>query len=133
MKFFTLLFALFALSASACMSGETPANTTEPVVESEMKEETPKSKKMDLLVRVTCQDYDGWKANAFDPDAPRRAEICDESRTVVSKVSNTEALVMMFDVDMDAMFMFMEDPEMKKLMEQAGVTHEVFSFEPLKH
>ena len=48
--------------------------------------------------------YDAWKAT-FDAEASRRANVCDESRTVVSKIDDMTALVMMFNVDIERVSM----------------------------
>ena len=47
---------------------------------------------------MSCDNFDDWKKEFNRYDA--RANVCDESRTTVGKVDDKNAIVMMYDVDM---------------------------------
>ena len=53
---------------------------------------------MNIVVKVSCNSFDDWKKEFDGHDA--RANVCDESRTTVGKVDDKNAIVMMYDVDM---------------------------------
>ena len=54
---------------------------------------------MNIVVKVSCDSFDDWKKEFDGHDA--RANVCDESRTTVGKVDDKNAIVMMYDVDME--------------------------------
>ena len=60
---------------------------------------------MNVLLKVSMNNYNEWKS-AFDGHG-ERAQVCDESKTTVAKVSDNQAIVMLYDVDM---------PKMQELM-----------------
>ena len=53
---------------------------------------------MNVLIKGRCNNYDSWR-EVFDGHKAR-AEVCDESRTLVGKVDDNHFIVMLFDVDM---------------------------------
>ena len=54
----------------------------------------------DLVAYIPLKkNYDSWRV-LFDSDVARRKTVCDESRTIVAKVDDKNAMVMMFSVDM---------------------------------
>ena len=44
--------------------------------------------------------YEDWRSNFFVSCAVFRKKSCDDSKTIVGKVSDSQAIVVMFDVDM---------------------------------
>ncbi len=56
---------------------------------------------MNIVVKVSCNSFDDWKKEFDGHDA--RANVCDESRTTVGKVDDKNAIVMMYDVDMQGL------------------------------
>ena len=48
---------------------------------------------MNVIVKVSFDNFDNWKS-AFDAHYAR-ADVCDESRTTVGKISDTSCIVMM--------------------------------------
>lgn len=81
----------------------------------------------DVLVVVDMDDYSTWRSQAFDPDAERRATVCDEDRTLVGKVNDKKAVVGMFNVDLAGMGAFMTEEAMKELKEAFGAEHTVYA------
>lgn len=82
----------------------------------------------DLMVLVECADYDKWKSEAFDADSKRRSTVCDESRTTVAKISDTQAVILMYNVDMAKMPVFMQNEKMQALEKKYKVKHKVHQF-----
>lgn len=113
-----------ALMASSC-------SFNKPTEEVEQKSATIKETneviKQDLLVLVDMADYQDWRSRAFDADASRRATVCDEEKTLVAKVNDQKAMVLMFDVEVEKMGEFMNEEAMKTLKEQFGAEHSVFA------
>ena len=60
-----------------------------------------------------------------------RAEVCDESRTLVGKVDDNHFIVMLFDVDMPKMQEMMSGPELEGLIKEHGIEQEMFAFSPM--
>lgn len=84
-----------------------------------------------LMVLATFDDYDSWRANAFDTDSDRRAKVCDEERTIVSKVDNTSAIILMYGFDLDKMKEFVTNKDMIEREKQYNVSHEIYTFSPI--
>jgi hypothetical protein len=86
---------------------------------------------MDLHIIVRLKaSYKAWKS-MFDDHAPVRAGVCDDTRTLTGKASDTTALISIFDVDMEKMGAMMADPEFQKLTESLVEEHIVYTLSPL--
>ena len=85
---------------------------------------------MNIVVKVSCDNFDAWKKEFDGHDA--RANVCDESRTTVGKVDDKNAIVMMYDVDMQGMQKLMMSDYLQKLSNELNIENrEMNSFEPL--
>jgi hypothetical protein len=73
-------------------------------------------------------DYATWK-EIFDGHSNDRASMADESRTIVGKVSNKKAIVLMYEVDMAKMSSMMEDPDFKKMTEGHVEQHDIYNLQ----
>ena len=82
-----------------------------------------------LIVKLKSS-YEAWH-ELFVNDAAARSKICDESRTLVGKANDTNGLVTLFNVDMEAMGAMMQDPEFHKLTADYVVEHIPYSITPL--
>ena len=75
-------------------------------------------------------NYNEWKS-AFDGHE-ERAQICDESKTTVAKVSDNQAIVMLYDVDMPKMQELMTSDLMIQLSKDLDIVNdEMHSFESM--
>ena len=85
---------------------------------------------MNVIVKVSFDNFDNWKS-AFDAhDA--RADVCDESRTTVGKISDTSCIVMMYDVDMEGMQKLMTSDYLQELTKEHNIVNdEMHTFSPL--
>lgn len=90
------------------------------------------SPKVNLHFYITTNSYKNWLEKAFTPDAERRAQFCDEKKTKVSKVSDTEAMVILYNFEVDKLFEFGENAEIEKLMKKYNVTHRISVLESLE-
>jgi hypothetical protein len=86
---------------------------------------------INLMVETIIEDYDTWIKEGFGKDAERRAKMCNESKTKVAKISNTEAVILLFDVDIDKLREHMHDPVMKILESKFKAKHRVNTFSPI--
>lgn len=87
--------------------------------------------RVNLMVFAYMANYDKWLEEAFLPDASRRSLVCDDSRTTVARISETKAIILMYDVEMEAMEKHMNAKQMKVLEEKFNVEHEIFTFSPI--
>jgi hypothetical protein len=88
--------------------------------------------KADLLFFVNSIDYDLWYENAFSPDSKRRGQFCDEARTKVARVSDKEAMVILYDFDLERLWDFGSDKEVESLMKKYQVEHKLYVLEGLQ-
>lgn len=86
---------------------------------------------VNLLVVARMNDFEHWYKEGFLPDADRRSVVCNEAKTTVAKINDHEALILMYDVDIVAMGKHMNEETMKKLEDQFGAEHELYSFSPI--
>ena len=85
---------------------------------------------MNIVVKVSCDSFDDWKKE-FDVH-DERAKVCDESRTTVGKVDDKNAIVMMYNVDMQGMQKLMMSEHLQKISKELNIENrEMHSFEPL--
>ena len=85
---------------------------------------------MNILLKVSMNNYNEWKS-AFDGHE-ERAQICDESKTTVAKVSDNQAIVMLYDVDMPKMQELMTSDLMIQLSKDLDIVNdEKHSFESM--
>ena len=85
---------------------------------------------MDVNVIVKIKSsYSAW-FNIFDNDE-KRAEICDDSRTLCGQVDDKTALINFYDVDMEAMGAMMSSPEFAEMTEDHVVEHIVSALAPM--
>ncbi len=81
---------------------------------------------MDLMITAHLkQSFDSWK-ELFDNDSAR-AEFCDESRTMVGKVDDKTALIVLFGVDQAKMNARLSSQEFADLVEDYVERHDVYS------
>ena len=86
---------------------------------------------MDVHIIVKLKSsFEAWH-QLFEKDADRRAQICDENRTLVGKANENTAIVTVFGVDMEAMAAMMADPEFQKMTENYVEAHIPYSLTPL--
>lgn len=83
------------------------------------------------MVKASFDDYDIWKKNAFETDSDRRAEVCNEEKTIVSKIDDKNAIILMFGFDLDKMKEFVTNQHMIQREKEYNVKHEVYTFSPL--
>ena len=85
---------------------------------------------MNVLLKVSMNNYNEWKS-AFDGHE-ERAQVCDESKTTVAKVSDNQAIVMLYDVDMPKMQELMTSDLMIQLSKDLDIVNdEMHSFESM--
>ena len=85
---------------------------------------------MNVLLKVSMNNYNEWKS-AFDGHE-ERAQICNESKTTVAKVSDNQAIVMLYDVDMPKMQELMTSDLMIQLSKDLDIVNdEMHSFESM--
>ena len=81
---------------------------------------------MNLMITAHLkQSFDNWK-ELFDNDGAR-AEFCDESRTMVGKVDDRTALIVLFGVDQAKMNARLASPEFAELVENYVVRHDIYT------
>lgn len=86
---------------------------------------------INLVIETTIENYDTWFREGFSTDGERRSVMCNESKTRVAKVSDTEAIILLFDVDIDRLREHMKDPVMKILESQFKASHIIHTFSPI--
>ena len=85
---------------------------------------------MNILLKVSMNNYNEWKS-AFDGHE-ERVQICDESKTTVAKVSDNQAIVMLYNVDMPKMQELMTSDLMIQLSKDLDIVNdEMHSFESM--
>ena len=85
---------------------------------------------MNVLLKVSMNNYNDWKS-AFDGHE-ERAQVCDELKTTVAKVSDNQAIVMLYDVDMPKMQELMTSDLMIQLSKDLDIVNdEMHSFESM--
>ena len=86
---------------------------------------------INLMIETKIEDYDVWLREGFRKDSERRSKMCNESKTRVAKVSDSEAIILLFDVDIDRLRQHMHDPVMKLLESQFKASHVIHTFSPI--
>lgn len=86
---------------------------------------------INLMIETKIEDYETWINEGFGIDGERRAKMCDESKTRVAKVSDTEAIILLFDVDIDKLREHMSDPVMHILESKFKASHVIHTFSPI--
>lgn len=86
---------------------------------------------INLMIETTIENYDTWIVEGFGKDKERRSKMCNESKTKVAKISDTEAIILLFDVDIDKLREHMHDPIMQTLENQFKASHVVHTFSPI--
>lgn len=84
---------------------------------------TAQSPKADLVFVAEFPSYATWESKAFNADAERRAQFCNEAGTTHGKVSEQMALVFIDDFEMARMGEFAGDPKMADLMKANKINH----------
>ncbi len=85
---------------------------------------------MNVLLKVSMNNYNEWKSEFDGHD--ERAQVCDESKTTVAKVSDNQAIVMLYDVDMPKMQELMTSDLMIQLSKNLDIINdEMHSFESM--
>ena len=83
---------------------------------------------MDLMITAHLKsNYESWKT-IFDGDSAR-AEFCNESKTMVSKVDDTTALIVLFDVDKPKMEARLSSPEFEELVKDHVKSHDIYTLQ----
>ena len=81
---------------------------------------------MDLMITAHLKSsYDRWKT-LFDGDS-ERAEYCDESKTMVGKVDEKTALIVLFDADKAKMEARIASPEFEDLVKDHVDRHDLYA------
>ena len=81
---------------------------------------------MDLMITAHLKSsYDSWKT-LFDGDSVR-AEYCNESKTMVGKVDDNTALIVLFDVDKAKMEARISSPEFQELVKDHVDRHDFYT------
>jgi hypothetical protein len=81
---------------------------------------------VDLMITAHLKsNYDSWKA-LFDGDSVR-AEYCDESKTMVSRVDDKTALIVLFDVNKAKMEARISSPAFKELVKDHVDRHDLYT------
>lgn len=83
------------------------------------------------MIETKIEDFDTWITQGFNSDSERRSKMCNESKTKVAKISDTEAIILLFDVDIDKLREHMKDPVMKILEGKFKASHVVHTFSPI--
>lgn len=83
------------------------------------------------MIETTIDNYDKWIIEGFEADKERRSKMCNEEKTRVAKVSETEAIILLFDVDIDKLREHMQDPVMKILESEFKASHIIHTFSPI--
>ena len=84
---------------------------------------------MNLCVLIHLKsDYESWKS-LFDDDREARSEMCDEERTTVGEVNDKQAIVTVFDVDMNKLRQHMQSPDFAERVDKHVEHMEMFSME----
>lgn len=86
MKALTLFVTIMMLSVAFCAKAQ-DASLKEP---------------LNMMVKVEATDIDKWMTQTFPADADIRNQICDDSQTELKRVSNEEAIMFLYDVDLEA-------------------------------
>ena len=86
---------------------------------------------INLMIETTIEDYETWLRDGFNSDSERRSKMCNESKTRVAKISDTEALILLFDVDIDKLREHMKDPVMQILESKFKASHVIHTFSPI--
>ncbi|MAJ32266.1 MAG: hypothetical protein CMC18_06395 [Flavobacteriaceae bacterium] len=60
-----------------------------------------------------------------------RAECCDESRSIISKIDDHNYVALLFEVDFQKMLGLMATPERAEIMRENGIKNEMYQFSPL--
>ena len=85
---------------------------------------------MNVLLKVSMNNYNDWKS-AFDAHE-ERTQVCDELKTTDAKVSDNQAIVMLYDVDMPKMQELMTSDLMIQLSKDLDIVNdEMHSFESM--
>ena len=88
-------------------------------------------KTVHLLFRIKMEDYDSWYNNAFMPDAERRKSFCNEAKTKVARVNDKEAMVILYDFEIDKLWDLGNDKDVELLMKKYQVEHQVSILEAI--
>ena len=86
---------------------------------------------INLMMETQIENYDIWFKEGFSKDAERRSGMCNERKTRVAKISDTEAIILLFDVDIDKLREHMKDPVMQILESQFKASHIIHTFSPI--
>ena len=80
---------------------------------------------MNLMITAHLkQSFDNWK-ELFENDSAR-AEFCDESKTMVGKVDDKTALIVLYGVDQAKMNARLSSPEFADLVKDYVESHDVY-------
>ena len=81
---------------------------------------------MNLMITAHLkQSFDSWK-EIFDNDSGR-AEFCDESKTMVGRVDDKTALIVLFGVDQAKMDARLASTEFVELVENHVEGHDIYT------
>ena len=81
---------------------------------------------MNLMITAHLkQSFENWK-KIFDED-DARAGWCNESKTMVGKVDDRTALIVIFEVDQAKMNARLSSPEFAALVQDYVVKHDIYS------
>lgn len=83
------------------------------------------------MIETKIENYDIWLKEGFLKDKERRAKMCNENKTKVAKISDKEAIILLFDVDIDKLREHMKDPIMEVLENKFKANHVIHTFSPI--
>ena len=86
---------------------------------------------MNILIKGKCtSSYDAVYED-FLKGSETRAQCCDESKTIISKIDEHNFIVLMFDVEMSKLKELLSTPERDEVIKLNGISNEMFQFSPL--
>lgn len=86
---------------------------------------------MNLVIKGKCTSSYAAVHKDFMKLSETRAQCCDESKTIISKIDEHNFIVLMFDVDMSKLEELLSTPERDEVIKLNGISNEMFQFSPL--
>ena len=86
---------------------------------------------MNLVIKGKCTSSYAAVHKDFMKLSETRAQCCDESKTIISKIDEHNFIVLMFDVEMSKLKELLSTPERDEVIILNGISNEMFQFSPL--
>lgn len=87
--------------------------------------------KVNLLINIQCIDFNNWTRDAFYKARQLRTSFCDESKTKVAKIDDHTGVIELFNVELDRLTNYLNDPDICSLDDQFEVEKEIYTFSPI--